>query len=66
MSEEVWVRLAVMGGLDPWGRVTLSDIITAVKVRRQVRFQDNLQLAKMVAAMFAGKPEAIREMIPED
>jgi hypothetical protein len=56
----------VRAGLDPWGRFILSDFITAARVKRQEQFQNNLQLAKMVGALFAGKPELIESLVPKE
>ena len=66
MTEEVWVRLAVRAGLDPWGRFILGDFITAARVRRQEQYQNNLQLAKIVAAVLTGKTEHIAALVPKE
>lgn len=53
--------------MDPWGRgVVLRDLLTGARAWRQIRFQEDLRLAKLVCAMLAGKPEEIRRMVPED
>jgi hypothetical protein len=52
--------------MDPWGHVTLPDLLTGAKARRQMRYQDNLQLTRMIAAAIAGKPEEIAKLMPRD
>lgn len=56
-----------MAGLPPWGKtIDLYTLVTAAKAQRQLKFQNNLQLAQIVSNVLTGNAKAVKELIPKD
>lgn len=56
------MRLAVMGGLDPWGHVFMRDLIVAADARRVMIDAQNMQLIALLGNSMSDKPKDFKTL----
>jgi hypothetical protein len=59
LTESDWVRLAVLGGLDPWGDIVLRDIMVAIDARRSAQDAANFQLINLLGNAMSTNPQKL-------